>query len=149
LIFSNARVLNLPQKRRNKQSAQQKSVTRNPTSPPFFLSMCIYGTIPDPVAPGVWFRDDYEWVLYNATSAKMITDAYVDAEKTLNLTIKSGVHPSGARYKVDLRTMQQTNVSSEMVRPVKIVMPETTAVIKAVKTVPMANGIQVCAVSQM
>lgn len=76
----------------------------------------------------------------------MITDAYVDAEKTLDLTIKSGVHPSGARYKVDLRTMQQTNVSSGMVRPVKIVMPETTAVIKAVKMVPIANGIQVCLV---
>jgi hypothetical protein len=131
------------QEKRPAKIRHQKSHSPSllPQQPP---SMCIYGTIPDPVAPGVWFRDDYEWVLYNAPSAKMITDAYVDAEKTLDLTIKSGVHPSGARYKVDLRIMQQTNVSSGMVRPVKIVMPETTAVIKAVKTVPMANGIQVC-----
>lgn len=105
--------------------------------------MCIYGTIPDPVAVGVWFRDDYEWRLYDVTSTQLIKAAYVDAEKMLNLTIKSAVHTGGARYTVDLRTMRQTNCASGMQRPVKINMPEAAAVVRACKGVPMANGIQV------
>ncbi|GAQ85879.1 hypothetical protein KFL_002590070 [Klebsormidium nitens] len=104
--------------------------------------MCIYGTIPDPVAVGVWFRDDYEWRLYDVTSAQLIKTAYVDAEKKLDLTIKSAVHTGGARYTVDLRTMRQTNCASGMQRPVKINMPEAAAVVHASKGVPMTNGVQ-------
>lgn len=71
----------------------------------------------DPVAPGVWWRDDAEWKLYGRTEAEEIRGAVAQGLPTVDL------HVGRAHYVVDLRgdQMTQTNVRTGNVRSVKLI----------------------------
>ncbi|GAQ91195.1 hypothetical protein KFL_007410050 [Klebsormidium nitens] len=103
--------------------------------------MCIIEAgAPEPTKPGklvristgfsrrVYWRDDKVWVQYKPATAQLILKAYNNAEKTVKTgLLRSTVHPSGSHYTVDLRTLTQTNDSSGMKRPVKIIQEESSS----------------------
>ncbi|KAJ7541022.1 hypothetical protein O6H91_10G041800 [Diphasiastrum complanatum] len=84
--------------------------------------MCILLPCPDPTTPGVWWRDDASWVLYDTTSAQRILSAAAAGSRRVELgRIVSAVHTNGATYFVDLTNMRQVNASSWQGRDIKIV----------------------------
>lgn len=81
-----------------------------------------------PLNAGVYWRDDKVWVQYKPATARLILEAYNNAEKTVKTgPLRSTVHPTGSHYTVDLRTLTQTNDSSGMKRPVKIIQEENAS----------------------
>eukprot|EP00270_Netrium_digitus_P002817 TRINITY_DN13191_c0_g1_i1.p1 TRINITY_DN13191_c0_g1~~TRINITY_DN13191_c0_g1_i1.p1 ORF type:complete len:263 (-),score=51.36 TRINITY_DN13191_c0_g1_i1:157-945(-) len=85
--------------------------------------MCItFYPCADPVAPGIYWRNDRAWCLYDEQSLKIIKEARArGAQNAVLGAICSPVYPNGANYIVDLWKLEQTNSRSGQTREVKIV----------------------------
>ncbi|GAQ77964.1 hypothetical protein KFL_000060290 [Klebsormidium nitens] len=71
--------------------------------------MCITGQIPDPTTPGVWWRDDTVWRLYQNAHADVIKQGIQNGLASVTLYgVQNCVQPvHGETYTVNLRGMQQ------------------------------------------
>jgi hypothetical protein len=71
--------------------------------------MCIRGELPDPVTPGVWWRDDTVWCRYKEGHAELIKKAFNKGRESVDLEgiINCYAPTYGEDYTVDLRIMQQ------------------------------------------
>ncbi|OAE27709.1 hypothetical protein AXG93_4193s1090 [Marchantia polymorpha subsp. ruderalis] len=97
--------------------------------------MCILQPCADPQEEGVWWRDDTSWKKYESALQSQIRNGVSSGLKAIDLgTIKSSVHPNGARYTVNLQKMEQVAVSSGQIRPIKII--DRQAVQAVVKKTP-------------
>jgi hypothetical protein len=81
--------------------------------------MCIEGDLPDPVTPGVWWRDDTVWRCYREEHAELIKQAVRNGEASVTLEGILGPNCEDV-YTVDLRIMQQRS-PADFLRPVLIV----------------------------
>eukprot|EP00897_Mesotaenium_endlicherianum_P009889 jgi/Mesen1/8929/ME000548S08431 len=83
--------------------------------------MCLLTPCADPVQPGVWWRDDTQWRLYTPAQQQQIRAARANGLAAVDIgVIASAVYPAGARYTVNVQTMQQTNVGSGYSRQLRI-----------------------------
>ena len=87
----------------------------------------------DPTEPGVWWRDDAEWKLYNATHAAAIQGAIADGASRVELgRVVSSKYGCGVRYAVDLTRMIQINQATGYERNIKLVKaPATPGIVPA------------------
>lgn len=81
--------------------------------------MCIEGDLPDPVTPGVWWRDDTVWCRYKEEHADLIKQAFRNGDASVILEGILGPDCEDI-YTVDLRSMQQRS-PEDFLRPVLIV----------------------------
>lgn len=102
---------------------------------------CIRGELPDPVTPGVWWRDDTVWCRYEKQHAELIKKAFNKGRKSVDLegVINWYAPTYGEAYTVDLRIMQQRSPRG-FLRPVLIV-DAAAAVQGGPKTVQVSNQI--------
>lgn len=106
--------------------------------------MCITGQCADPTQPGVWWRDDASWRLYDVESMRAILLALLKGKGSVELGgVQSAARPpgdGGASYNVDLKKMQQTNKATRHARAIKIILPPASEVsrllLKAARSVP-------------
>ena len=85
--------------------------------------MCItFYPCAEPVCPGVYWRNDRNWELYDMATSKKILMAAEEKNQKVHLgNFPSPVYPGGAVYEADLSTMQQYNVRSGQPRAIRIV----------------------------
>lgn len=85
--------------------------------------MCITAQAADPTKPGVWWRDDADWKLYDVLQSAAILTAIAGGVSKVDLPgVASLKYKGGATYKVDLYNMKQINVASGYTRDVKVVL---------------------------
>ncbi|CAM6118791.1 unnamed protein product [Calypogeia fissa] len=101
--------------------------------------MCVLQPCANPTQVGVWWRDDTKWCLYSASHQALIRQGIKNNLQQIDLgTIVSNVHPNGARYVVNLQTMDQVAVSSGQRRPV-MVIDKTAAQTPQLQAPPQAT----------
>ncbi|XP_024539172.1 uncharacterized protein LOC112349277 [Selaginella moellendorffii] len=103
--------------------------------------MCITKECADPTEPGVWWREDDQWVQYPPDIALSIKLAKSKLDSSSSnpadgkkqggeaKDVEIGFHnstkyPNGMPYKIDLERMHQVNVRSGYRREIKIVLKE-------------------------
>ncbi|CAM6084098.1 unnamed protein product [Calypogeia fissa] len=101
--------------------------------------MCVLRPCAKPTQVGVWWRDDTKWCPYSASHQAIIRQGITDKLQQVDLgTIVSNVHPKGARYVVNLQTLDQVAVSSGQKRPV-MVIDKTSAQTPQLQAPPQAT----------